>query len=94
MTTRELKRVIRDKYAWPGGYELFGLTSDGGILCVDCMRKEWRQIVWSIKNNVSDGWKVVGVDSDAQLEPREFIEGNLDEYSLSNCDGCGKILNP
>lgn len=47
MTNQELKQAIRTKFAWPGGYELFGITSDGAALCCDCMRKEYRLIAWS-----------------------------------------------
>ena len=26
-----------DKYAWPGGYPIFYLCADGGVLCADCV---------------------------------------------------------
>ena len=28
------------RYAWPGGYPLFYLCADGGILCADCVDAE------------------------------------------------------
>jgi len=46
LTNKELKQAIRSKYAWPGGYEIFGITSDGACLCTDCMKKEFKSILW------------------------------------------------
>ena len=40
-----IKQAIRDKYAWPGGYPLFLVTSDGAALCIDCGKKEYRNII-------------------------------------------------
>ena len=44
LTNKELKEAIRTKYAWPGGYEIYGVTSDGACLCCDCMRSEYRKL--------------------------------------------------
>lgn len=76
----QLKRVIRDKYAWPGGYEMFGITSDGAVLCCDCMRKEFRQIAWSRLHDVNDGWKVEAIGHDGELDDTTY------------CDHCNKFL--
>jgi hypothetical protein len=98
MTTRttinEIKYAIRNKYAWPGGYEFFGICSDGGTLCPDCMKENFYSILWSIKNGVSDGWKVEAIDSAQNLECEEYISDNPEEYSLTSCVHCNKILNP
>jgi hypothetical protein len=29
------------KFAWPGGYDIFNVVADGGVLCVDCSNKEF-----------------------------------------------------
>lgn len=34
MTT--LCEQLADRYAWPGGYPLYGITADGEALCADC----------------------------------------------------------
>jgi hypothetical protein len=78
--TIQVRAAIRAKFAWPGGYELFFITSDGGCLCMDCARKEYRQISWSIRNNCSDGWKVTGTECSANCD------GPL------NCDHCNYEL--
>lgn len=62
-TTSDFKATLRNgPYAWPGGYPMFLFTSDGGALCFECAKKEARNILWSIRHNMSDGWKVVGCD--------------------------------
>jgi hypothetical protein len=55
-----IKQAIRDKYAWPGGYPLFLVTSDGAALCCDCARKEYKQIARAIRHSLHDGWEVTG----------------------------------
>ena len=47
---------------WPGSYPLFFITSDGTALSFQSVRQELRSVLWSIRHNVSDGWKVVGCD--------------------------------
>ena len=80
MTSLELRNAIRTKYAWPGGYEMFGVTSDGAVLCCDCMRAEYHQVAWSRRYQVNDGWRVDAIDSMAtQDEPPA-------------CDHCGRTI--
>lgn len=48
------------KYAWPGGYPVFAITSDGGSLCFDCLKTERRAILEAIRNkDNTSGWRVV-----------------------------------
>ena len=58
----KIKQAIRDQYAWPGGYPLFLITRDGGTLCVECGKKEYKNIVRAIRQNMSDDWNVTAVD--------------------------------
>lgn len=62
MNNIELKTAIRTKYAWPGGYPLFGICCDGGALCIDCMKLEYKQIAYARRNNLRDGWRVDAVE--------------------------------
>lgn len=57
-----VKDFARHPYAWPGGYPCFAITSDSGVLCSNCVKQEMGNIVTSIAQNLSDGWKVEGVD--------------------------------
>ena len=75
-----LKAAIRQHYAWPGGYELFGICDDGGILCCDCMRQNYYQIAYARKHKIDDGWRVVTIDCAVNYD------------SLTQCDHCYKVI--
>lgn len=69
-----LKAAIRTKYAWPGGYELFGIRADGGALCCDCMRKEYYQIAYSRRHKIDDDWNVVAVECSVEYDSHIYCE--------------------
>lgn len=50
------------KYAWPGGYPRYFITSDGECLSFEAARENLRLILDSIAYRVNDGWRVVAVD--------------------------------
>ena len=79
----EMKATLRaGAYAWPGGYELIFITSDGAALCFDCARENFHLIADSIRNDIRDGWKVIACD----------IAENYDESPLY-CDHCSRQIN-
>lgn len=55
-------------FAWPGGYQLALLLSDGEALCFDCARTELRQIVNAIRTRDNSGWRVVGLINCAESD--------------------------
>lgn len=61
-TPAQFGKALSQPYAWPGGYPLFFITSDGAALCFKCAKKEGRRITDSIRTNCRDGWKVEAVD--------------------------------
>jgi hypothetical protein len=62
MTTNDIKRELRDgKYAWPGGYPKYFITSDGAALSFEAVRSEWSNVCSAVRNNRNDGWRVVAV---------------------------------
>jgi hypothetical protein len=69
--------VAEEKFAWPGGYELFAVTDDGAVLCFDCCKNEAENITDAFEG---DGWFVTGVDSMA----------NCDEPQ--SCDHCYRVV--
>ena len=85
---KELKENVRHPYAWPGGYEIVFITSDGCILCHNCIRSNWREILWSTKNHVADGWEIVGFAIEA-VDYESTLELAGDDYT-SNCAHCDK----
>lgn len=58
-TVSDLKATLRaGEFAWPGGYPLYFITNDGAALSFKTVRKEFRQVLYSIRNQMSDGWRV------------------------------------
>lgn len=60
-----LKATLRHgPYAWPGGYPMFCVTSDGEALCFACVRKNWRDVVQAhiIPGWRRNGWYIAGAD--------------------------------
>lgn len=83
-TVNEYKATLRaGAYAWPGGYPLALITSDGAALCFDCAKQEARNVFWSIQNRCNDGWRVVACD---------IIEESGDDGLDCICDHCGKPI--
>jgi hypothetical protein len=93
LTNKELKEAIRTKYAWPGGYELFGITNDGVILCCDCMKKNFRNVLEDRRDNTHSDWNVVAIDMSCNLEHTDYVNEHPEEFSLSHCENCNKVLN-
>ena len=78
MTLLEIKRQLRSgPFAWPGGYPLFAVTSDGAALCFDCVRKCWRDVVQAHLDRAyaRSGFRV------------EAIDANWEDPTL-HCDHC------
>ena len=62
-TGKELRSSLRaGAWAWPGGYDIGFITDDGGLLCHGCVKAELYNITHSIRNECSDGWRVIGSD--------------------------------
>ena len=78
----EEKQAIRSAlqhYAWPGGYPIYLVTTDGGALCPDCVKSEVRNIIDSCRREVDDGWRAYGADI------------NYEDPNLY-CDHCGNRI--
>lgn len=70
-TVADLKATLRaGAYAWPGGYPLYFITSDGDALSFETVREEFPRIATAIRDSDRNGWRVVGCDvnwEDAEL---------------------------
>ena len=77
--------VAREPYAFPGGYARALITDDGGILCHQCVRENYRRILESTRDGCRDGWQ------SAALGLAEYDEGEYsdDESDRTLCDHCG-----
>ena len=56
----QVKQAIREPYAWPGGYPVVVVMADGELMCPDCAKSNFRQIVSATKARYNDGWKAAG----------------------------------
>lgn len=63
-TPADLARALNQgPYAWPGGYPLFFITSDGAALSFDSAKSEAKLICQAIRDNDTRcGWHVCAVD--------------------------------
>lgn len=63
MLAISVKEAIRDKYAWPGGYALRLLMSDGELMCLDCAHSNFREIVKAMRDGLPrDDWRPASVE--------------------------------
>lgn len=64
MKLSQIKSHLRyGQYAWPGGYPMFFICADGGILSFAAVRQEWRQVCRAmIQHDKRSDWYVVGCD--------------------------------
>ncbi len=59
----QLKATIRaGAFAWPGGYPLYFITSDGAALSFETAKSEFAQIARSVREKANDGWRIVACD--------------------------------
>ena len=62
-TIHDFRRAMRNgAYAWPGGYPLYFVTSDGAALSFDAAKQNRRYILQAIAHRNDRTWRIVGVD--------------------------------
>lgn len=57
--------IVKQPYAWPGGYLRLMLTEDGSLLCAKCCQKEARRIMSDIRDGYNTGWLPAGLTYEA-----------------------------
>ena len=70
------------KFWGHAGYDWYAVTDDGELLCVKCVRQNYREIVADTKGKVNTGWRVVGFTNSGDMEENE------------TCAHCGKDIGP
>ena len=70
------KQIIRNPWAWPGGYPMFAITDDGAALCHKCCKSEFRNIATSYPG---DGWTIAALDINY-------------EDNMLFCDNCNDLI--
>ena len=69
-------QLVREPYAWPGGYPMYAVTDDGGVICRFCAEEEREPIALT---DGRDGWCVVD------------LSVNWEDLEL-RCDCCGREI--
>lgn len=73
-TVSDFRKAYRaGPYAWPGGYPVFFITSDGATLSFKAAKLERRNILEAIAHKQNDGWRVVARDINWE-DPALFCE--------------------
>ena len=94
---RRIKEAIRQKFAWPGSYELFIVMGDGELMCMDCARKEYGRIRRDMRDGydssfcVSDAtpyWEGPALECCHCNEPIYSAYGNPWRESEELCEWC------
>jgi len=62
-TVQQFREAIENgPYAWPGGYPLYFVTSDGAAISFGTAKYNVESIAHSIADDINDGWKVIAVE--------------------------------
>ena len=75
---KAVQQAIREPYAWPGGYPVHVVLSDGDLLCTQCARAEYRQLSEADRDQGRTGWEPIGAEI--------FWEGE------ESCGHCGTTI--
>jgi hypothetical protein len=70
--------LVKEPYAWPGGYPRFAVMNDGAALCHECCKDDRESIATTTGH---DGWCVTALDI------------NWEDPHLQ-CDICSKTIYP
>jgi hypothetical protein len=58
-----IKNAIRSRYAWPGGYPLYIVMSDGEALSIDAARENYKLLCAAyIRGDKHDSWLAEGAN--------------------------------
>ena len=75
----QVKQAIRHPFAWSGGYPIYTVMADGELLCPDCAKHNFKQIVRETYSRWERNWRAAGAGVKWEGEPEP-------------CAHCGKML--
>ena len=85
-TLAQLKATLRNgEYAWPGGYQMYLVMSDGEPATFKGALDNWREIVSVFMSDLRGNWRVVGCDIYFEGPPMECaITGTMIESAYGD----------
>lgn len=60
------------RYETHGGYEWYGIMTDGGLMCIPCLRDNYRQVFRATRDRHDTGWGLQGYTDSVKLESVEY----------------------
>jgi hypothetical protein len=78
----KLKSSLRaGEYTFPGCYRLFFYTDDGSVLSFDSVLENLQEIFYSMRNDMKDGWSIVGLGSVEEIDEDVYCDHSGDLLS-------------
>lgn len=82
---RALRALAR--YETHGGYTWAAVMSDGALLCVPCVRGNYREIFHATSDPRDDsGWRVAGMTHSGELEECEYCANCGEPIHADSCE--------
>jgi hypothetical protein len=78
----KLKSSLRaGEYTFPGCYRLVFYTDDGSVLSFDSVLENLQEIFYSMRNDMKDGWSIVGMGSVEEIDEDVYCDHSGDLLS-------------
>ena len=73
------------KYAWPGGYPIYYLAADNGVICADCANNDRSADNLDPDYPDDDQWRIVAADVNYE-DNRLFCDNCSERIESAYCD--------
>jgi hypothetical protein len=61
--SKDLKNALRSgPYAWPGGYPVYFIASDGEALSFKAVKENYKEVLRAVREQSDYGWRVIYMD--------------------------------
>jgi hypothetical protein len=61
--SKDLKNALRSgPYAWPGGYPVYFIASDGEALSYKAVKENYKEVLRAVREQDDYGWRVIYMD--------------------------------